>query len=79
MFHNEDKNSCTIYLYGYSEDPAECDETLEPTIYEIRDYKEMSISEGLGLIKNSMIMLHCLILMKTGRNRYKILRLLENM
>ena len=51
MFHNEDKNSCTIYLYGYSEDPAECDETLEPTIYEIRDYKEMSISEGLGLIK----------------------------
>ena len=51
MFHNEDKNTCTIYLYGYSEDPAECDETLEPMIYEIRDYKEMSISEGLGLIK----------------------------
>lgn len=51
MFHNEDKNTCNIYLYGYSEDPAECDETLEPTIYEIRDYKEMSISEGLGLIK----------------------------
>ena len=51
MYHNEDKNTCNIYLYGYSEDPAECDETLEPTIYEIRDYKEMSISEGLGLIK----------------------------
>ncbi|MDU6205858.1 sel1 repeat family protein [Veillonella sp.] len=51
MFHNEDKNTCTIYLYGYSEDPAECDETLEPTIYEVRDLKEMSISEGLGLIK----------------------------
>ena len=51
MFHNEDKNTCNIYLYGYSEDPAECDETLEPMIYEIRDYKEMSISEGLGLIK----------------------------
>lgn len=52
MFHNEDKNTCNIYLYGYSENPAECDETLEPTIYEIRDYKEMSISEGLGLIKS---------------------------
>ena len=51
MFHNEDKNTCNIYLYGYSEDPAECDETLEPTIYEIRDFKEMSISEGLRLIK----------------------------
>ena len=37
---------CNIYLYGYSEDPAESDETLEPTIYEIRDFKEMSISEG---------------------------------
>ena len=51
MYHNEDKNTCNIYLYGYSEDPAECDETLEPTIYEIRDFKEMSISEGLRLIK----------------------------
>ena len=51
MFHNEDKNTCNIYLYGYSENPAECDETLEPTIYEIRDFKEMSISEGLRLIK----------------------------
>ena len=51
MFHNEDKNSCTIYLYGYIEDPTERDETLEPTVYEIRYFKEMSISEGLGLIK----------------------------
>ena len=51
MFHNEDKNTCTIYLYGYIEDPAERDETLEPTVYEIRYFKEMSIPEGLALIK----------------------------
>lgn len=51
MFHNEDKNDCTIYLYGYIENPTELDETMEPTIYEIRYLKEMSISEGLGLIK----------------------------
>ena len=52
MFHNEDKNSCTIYLYGYIEDPTELDETLDPTVYEIRYFKEMSIPEGLGLIKD---------------------------
>ena len=51
MFHNEDTNSCAIYLYGYIEDPTELDETLEPTVYEIRYFKEMSIPEGLGLIK----------------------------
>ena len=51
MFHNEDKNTCTIYLYGYIEDTAERDETLEPTVYEIRYFKEMSIPEGLALIK----------------------------
>ena len=51
MFHNEDKNTCTIYLYGYIEDPTELDETLEHTVYEIRYFKEMSIPEGLGLIK----------------------------
>ena len=52
MFHNEDKNACTIYLYGYIEDPTELDETLDPTVYEIRYFKEMSIPEGLGLIKD---------------------------
>ena len=51
MFHNEDKNSCTIYLYGYIEDPTERDETLDPRVYEIRYFKEMSIPEGLRLIK----------------------------
>lgn len=51
MFHNEDKNACTIYLYGYIENPTERDETLEPTVYEIRYFKEMSIPKGLGLIK----------------------------
>ena len=51
MFHNEDKNTCNIYLYGYSEDTSRQDENVEPTIYEIRYFKEMSISEGLGLIK----------------------------
>ena len=51
MFHNEDKNSCTIYLYGYNEDTSEPGETLEPTVYEIRYFKEMFIPEGLGLIK----------------------------
>lgn len=51
MFHNEDKNSCTIYLYGYLEATDERDENSEPTVYEIRYFKEMSISEGLALIK----------------------------
>ena len=51
MFHNEDKNSCTIYLYGYLEATDERDENSEPTVYEIRYFKEMSIPEGLALIK----------------------------
>ena len=51
MFHNEDKNSCTIYLYGYLEATDERDENSEPTVYEIRYFKEMSIPEGLTLIK----------------------------
>ena len=51
MFHNEDKNSCTIYLYGYLETTDERDESSEPTVYEIRYFKEMSIPEGLALIK----------------------------
>ena len=51
MFHNEDKNSCTIYLYGYLEATDERDENSEPTVYEIRYFKEMSISKGLALIK----------------------------
>lgn len=51
MFHNEDNNSCTIYLYGYLEATDERDESSEPTVYEIRYFKEMSISEGLALIK----------------------------
>ena len=50
-FHNEDKNSCTIYLYGYLEATDERDESSEPTVYEIRYFKEMSIPEGLALIK----------------------------
>ena len=52
MFHNEDKNSCTIYLYGYIEDTSRQDENVEPTVYEIRYFKEMSIPEGLALIKD---------------------------
>lgn len=51
MFHNEDKNSYTIYLYGYLEATDERDENSEPTVYEIRYFKEMSIPEGLALIK----------------------------
>lgn len=51
MFHNEDNNSCTIYLYGYLEDTSRQDENVEPTVYEIRYFKEMSIPEGLALIK----------------------------
>lgn len=51
MFHNEDKNSCTIYLYGYLEATDERDEKSKPTVYEIRYFKEMSIPEGLALIK----------------------------
>ena len=51
MFHNEDKNSCTIYLYGYLEATDERDESSAPTVYEIRYFKEMSIPEGLALIK----------------------------
>ena len=51
MFHNEDKNSCTIYLYGYLEATDERDENSKPTVYEIRYFKEMSIPEGLALIK----------------------------
>ena len=51
MFHNEDKDSCTIYLYGYLEATDERDENSEPTVYEIRYFKEMSIPEGLALIK----------------------------
>ena len=52
MFHNEDKNTCTIYLYGYIEDTSRQDENVKPTVYEIRYFKEMSIPEGLALIKN---------------------------
>ena len=52
MFHNEDKNSCTIYLYGYIEDTSRQDENVDPRVYEIRYFKEMSIPEGLALIKN---------------------------
>ena len=52
MFHNEDKNSCTIYLYGYIEDTSRQDENVEPTVYEIRYFKEMSIPAGLALIKD---------------------------
>lgn len=52
MFHNEDKNSCTIYLYGYTEDTSRQDENVDPMVYEIRYFKEMSIPEGLALIKN---------------------------
>ncbi|MDU6817246.1 MAG: sel1 repeat family protein, partial [Veillonella sp.] len=52
MFHNEDKNNCTIYLYGYIEEPSELDENVDPRVYEIRYFKEMSIPEGLALIKN---------------------------
>lgn len=51
MFHNEDKNSCTIYLYGYIEDTSRQDENVDPRVYEIRYFKEMSIPKGLGLIK----------------------------
>lgn len=51
MFHNEDKNSCTIYLYGYLEATDERDENSESTVYEIRYFKEMSIPEGIALIK----------------------------
>ena len=51
MFHNEDKNSCTIYLYGYIEEPSELDENVDPRVYEIRYFKEMSIPAGLALIK----------------------------
>ena len=40
-----------ISIYTATARILECDETLEPTIYEIRDFKEMSISEGLRLIK----------------------------
>ena len=52
MFHNEDKNSCTIYLYGYIEDTSRQDENVDPRVYEIRYFKEMSIPEGLALIKD---------------------------
>ena len=52
MFHNEDKNTCTIYLYGYIEEPSELDENVDPRVYEIRYFKEMSIPQGLALIKN---------------------------
>ena len=52
MFHNENKNSCTIYLYGYIENTSSQDENVDPRVYEIRYFKEMSIPEGLGLIKN---------------------------
>ena len=51
MFHNEDNNSCTIYLYSYLEATDERDESSEPTVYEIRYFKEMSIPKGLALIK----------------------------
>ncbi|MBD9032856.1 MAG: sel1 repeat family protein [Veillonella atypica] len=52
MFHNEDKNSCTIYLYGYIEDTSRQDENVDPRVYEMRYFKEMSIPAGLALIKN---------------------------
>ncbi|HCK94631.1 MAG TPA: hypothetical protein DHW37_00010 [Veillonella dispar] len=52
MYHNEDKNSCTIYLYGYIEDTSRQDENVDPRVYEMRYFKEMSIPEGLALIKN---------------------------
>lgn len=51
MFHNEDKNSCTIYLYGYVEDTSRQDENVDPRVYEIRYFKEMSIPAGFALIK----------------------------
>ena len=51
MYHNEDKNSCTIYLYGYFEDTSGQDENVDPRVYEIRYFKEMSIPTGLALIK----------------------------
>ena len=40
------------YLYGYIEEPSELDENVDPRVYEIRYFKEMSIPEGLALIKN---------------------------
>jgi len=52
MYHNEEKNSCTIYLYGYVEDTSRQDENVDPRVYEMRYFKEMSIPEGLALIKN---------------------------
>ena len=52
MFHNEDKNSCTIYLYGYIEDTSRQDENVDPRVYKMRYFKEMSIPAGLALIKN---------------------------
>ena len=52
MYHNEEKNSCTIYLYGYIEDTSRQDENVDPRVYEMRYFKEMSIPEGLALIKN---------------------------
>ncbi|BBU35627.1 hypothetical protein VEIS1202513_01480 [Veillonella sp. S12025-13] len=52
MYHNEDKNSCTIYLYGYIEDTSRQDENVDPRVYEIRYFKEMSIPAGLALIKD---------------------------
>ncbi len=52
MFHNEDKNACTIYLYGYIEDTSRQDENVDPRVYEMRYFKEMSIPAGLALIKN---------------------------
>ena len=52
MFHNEDKNSCTIYLYGYIEDTSRQDENVDPRVYEMRYFKEMSIPASLALIKN---------------------------
>lgn len=52
MFHTEDKSSCTIYLYGYIDEPSELDENVDPTVYEIIYFKEMSIPAGLALIKD---------------------------
>jgi len=52
MFHNEDKNSCTIYLYGYGRDTTEGANKLDSTVYEIRHFKDMTIPEGLALIKD---------------------------
>ncbi|MDU5254923.1 MAG: sel1 repeat family protein, partial [Veillonella sp.] len=48
----QSSTTCTIYLYGYIEEPSELDENVDPRVYEIRYFKEMSIPAGLALIKD---------------------------